>query len=138
MSGARTARELIDNALRAAAARQGVRVKVRFPRALLARANACAADVDEALGDWVNSACRSWRAGKFSGVAKPEKSKLATRSGSVPVTVRAPEGMPGAEVKAAVEACCAYCEARRIVYTPQKVGAYFFEDGDGNVAERRA
>lgn len=120
-----------ERMIRAARARQreraGVRVKIRFPDALAARARLCADDVRETLGDWVNAACRQWARGSFAGVAHPVNHGLATRDGSECITVRAPDGLTPGEVKTAVELCCAYCEARRIAYTPQVPARYLWE-----------
>lgn len=112
----KTAADMIARALAAQKAKEGARMPVRFPSGLIARARECASDVDEPIGDWVNIACRQWQAGKFTGVVNAENAELATRETSEVITVKAPKGMTGAEVKAAVSACCTYCESKRVVY----------------------
>lgn len=114
----KTSADMIAMAKAAQKAKEGVRMPVRFPPSLIARARECAADVDEPIGDWVNKACRQWQAGRL-GVANAENVELATRETSEVITVKVPEGMTGAEVKTAVSACCSYCESRRIVYHPE-------------------
>lgn len=126
----KTAVDMIAAAMAAQKAKEGVRMPVRFPPSLIARVRECAADIGETVGDWVNIACRQWRAGKLSGVVNAENSELATRETSEVITVKVPKGMTGAEVKAAVAACCAYCEARRIVYHPESVEHYILDKGE--------
>lgn len=123
-----TARDIIERALRAQEGRRGVRVKVRMPDALLARAHECARQVNETLGDWVNIACRKHQAKVRECVATNEKQELATRRDSEAVTVRAPAGMDAKEIRAAVLLACEYCESRFIPCTPQPVGEYILED----------
>lgn len=123
----RTAREMIARAIAAQRRRAGVRVKVRLPDTLAARARACAADVDMPLGDWVNSACRQWRKGVFDSVADAKQIELATRNESEAITVRAPKGMSAADIKTAIGRGCAWCESRRIVYTPEIPARYILE-----------
>lgn len=122
-----TGADMIRRARAAQAERAGVRVAVRFPDALIARARLCAADVDDTLADWVNAACRQWRKGVFDGVARAEKTELATRKESESITVRAPAGMPAADIKTAVIAACAWCEERRITYHPDPPPRYILE-----------
>jgi hypothetical protein len=126
----KTSNEIIERALAAQKAKDGIRMPVRFPASLIARVRDCAADVDEPIGDWVNKACRQWLAGKFSCVADRENAELATRETSEVITVKAPAGMTGAQVKAAVSACCCYCESRRIIYHPEEVGNYLLEPSE--------
>jgi len=126
----KTAADMIAQAMAAQKAKEGVRTPVRFPPALIARVRECAADVDEPIGDWVNIACRQWQAGKFTGVANAENIELATRETSEVITVKTPKGMTGAEVKAAVSACCTYCEARRIVCHLEIPASYIIESGE--------
>lgn len=126
----KTGAEIIALAMAAQKAKEGVRMPVRFPPALIARVRECAADVDEPIGDWVNIACRQWQAGKFAGVVRAENTDLATRETSEVITVKAPKGMTGAEVKAAVSACCAYCEARRRVYHLEIPPVYILDRGE--------
>jgi len=118
---------MVRDALRAQRKREGVRVKVRLPDALASRARACAADVDMPLGDWVNCACRQWRKGVFDSVANANVTELATRKESEAITVRAPKGMPAADIKTAIARGCAWCESRRIVYTPEIPARYLIE-----------
>lgn len=115
---------MIARALAAQRRRAGVRVKVRLPDTLAARARACAADVDMPLGDWVNSACRQWRKGVFDSVADANKNELATRKESESITVRAPKGMSAADIKTAITRGCTWCESRRIVYSPEVPARY--------------
>ena len=123
----KTSKDMIERALAAQKAKEGVRIPVRFPHALIARVRECAADVGEPIGDWVNMACRQWQAGKLSRVATCENPELATRSTSEVVTVKAPKGMTGSQVKEAVLACCTWCESKRIAYHPEAVGHYILE-----------
>jgi hypothetical protein len=119
-----TSADMIRRAHEAEHARAGVRVKVRFPDELARRARECANDIGDGLGDWVNKACRQYRAGMFASVAQPAQTELATREKSECITVRAPDGMPADEIKQAVAACVARCEARRIPCTPQHCPRY--------------
>lgn len=123
----RTAIDLIRAARAAQAARAGVRVKVRLPDALAARARECAAEIGYTLGDWVNAACRQHRSGVFDSVAIADNAPLATRNDSEAVTVRAPDKMSAADIKTAIARACAFCEARRIVYNPQPPARYLLE-----------
>ena len=104
-----------------------MRVKVRFPDELAKRARECAAEVGDMLSDWVNPACRQWRLDVFASVAKPAQTELATRETSECITIRAPKGMAAADIKAAVLACCAFCEANRVPCTPQPITRYKVE-----------
>jgi hypothetical protein len=114
------AEEIIAAARARERARRGVRTKIRLPDALAERARACANDVGESLGDWIAGACR-W-GGRH--VANWQTRELATRAGSEALSVRVPEGLTPGEVRACIAACCAYCEARRVTYTPQPVRRY--------------
>ena len=126
----KTAADMIARAIALQKAKDGVRMPVRFPPALIARVRECAAEVCEPIGDWVNMACRQWQAGKLACVVNAENTELATRETSEVITVKAPKGMTGAEIKAAVSACCQYCEARRIVYTPEIPERYLLEKAE--------
>lgn len=122
-----TSADLIRQAHAAAREKAGVRVKVRFPSALIDRARLCSADACDGLGDWVNKVCRQYRAGGFASVASRNKSELATREASECITVRAPLGMSAEDIKAAVACGCAYSEARRITYHPVVPARYLME-----------
>lgn len=111
-----TSADLIRAARAAACEKAGVRVKVRLSDTLVADAKQCAADVGEPLGEWINKACRQHRAGQFASVAISENAEVATREASECFTVRAPAGMPTADIRQAVRLCCAWCAARRINY----------------------
>lgn len=121
----RRAEDIIARAMARQREREGVRQKVRMPDELAERARACAADVGETLGEWVAGACR-WGGVR---VADWRNAELATRDGSEALSVRVPEGMTAGEVRACVAACCEYCEARRVTYTPQPVGRYLLAKG---------
>lgn len=123
----RTSAEMVARALRKQRERAGVRVKVRLPDSLAARARICAADVSETLGDWVNAACRQARKGVFDDVAIPQKTELATRAESECVTVRAPSGMTSSDIRDAIARGCQWAEARRIAYNPQPPKRYILE-----------
>lgn len=112
----RQAEELIARARRRERERAGVRMKVRLPRELAERARACAAEVGDGLGEWIAGSCR-WGGTR---VADWIETGLATRKGSEAISLRVPEGMTASEVRRCVEVCCAWCEARRVRYEPQK------------------
>lgn len=115
-----TAADLVDRARRKQAARNGVRIMIRLSADMLSRASACAREIDETLADWFNKVCRQYRRGVFDGVAAADKTLLATREASTPTHIRAPRGMPAAEVKQALACGIVYCEARRIAYKIEK------------------
>ena len=125
-----TAADLIARARRKQADRAGVRVMVRLPTDMLARATACAKEIDEPVGDWVNKACRQHRAGVFDGVAFDDKKQLATREASTPTHVRAPRGMSAEQIKEAVARAVAFCESRRIEYRLEVPPRYILENKD--------
>lgn len=124
----KTSADMIAQAKAAQKAKEGVRVKVRFPNALVQRARECANQVDDDLGDWVNIACRRYLSDAITCVATLEEYKLATRGDSVPVTIKAPLGMTCAEIKSAVLYACIFCEQRAIPCTPQPCAEYKVEE----------
>lgn len=123
-----TGAELVARALRKQAEREGVRIMVRMPADMLARATACAREIDEPLADWCNKVCRQYRSGVFDGVAVPDKLCLATRAESAPTHIRAPRGMSAADIKQALARGILYCEARRIVYRIEKPARFLFDE----------
>jgi len=97
-----------------------VRMKIRMPDALAARARLCAADVGDSLGEWIAGAVR-WAGPR---VADWRAAGLATRADSECLTLRLPPGLTQAEIRRCVEVCCDWCEARRVPMTQQPVGRY--------------
>jgi hypothetical protein len=120
--------DIISAARAAQKEKEGVRVPVRFPSDLIARVRQCAADLNEPLGDWVNTACRAWMSGRFDGVVTAENKELATRENSEVITVKAPKEMKCEDIKKAALACCMRYEQKRIVYTPQHCANYRVEE----------
>ena len=87
-------------------------MKIRIERELLSRARACADDVGASLSDWSGRALRLYRREHFAGVATAETRGVATRAGSVVCSLPGDAGEAD-EMRAALAACVAYCEARR-------------------------
>ena len=87
-------------------------MKIRIERDLLNRARSCADDIGTSLSDWSGRALRLYRRGQFAGVANAEMRGVATRSGSVVCSLPGDAGEAD-EMRAALAACVAYCEARR-------------------------
>lgn len=122
-----TAAELIRKAHAAAREKAGVRIKVRFPNALIAKARLCAEELGDGLGEWVNGACRRYRGVSADCVADSELTGLATREESEAITIRAPEGMTAEEIRSAVAVSVSRCEERRIPSTPQPCERFYVE-----------
>ena len=87
-------------------------MKIRIERNLLERVRTCADEVDAPVFRWAALALRQWKAGQLPCVAASEESKNATRAGSVVCTLPG-EPDQADEMRAALTAAVAYCEARR-------------------------
>lgn len=87
-------------------------MKIRLDRNLLSRARACAEEIDAPLTDWAGRALRLYRAGKFPRVADNDAGKGATRA-SVVATLPG-EQREADEMRQALQAAVAWCEARRL------------------------
>lgn len=108
----RRSEELIAEALRRAAERDGMRMKVRMSRDLKRRAAACARVIGEDLDRWVFLACQAMKRGEFNGVAWEEETQKVTRDGSEPVWVRAPKGLNAPQVRLAIACAVRVSEER--------------------------
>ena len=101
---------MVERAKERSAERSGVAVRVRMSRELHERVERCAAVCRDDVAEWVNKACRKFKAGHFGGVAFDENVIAATRGESVAVWVRQPEKMKGPAVRLACAAACETAE----------------------------
>jgi len=96
MTACKTSSQLFAAARDAQTELAGVRVKVRLPNALHRDITACAAACRIPLADWTAAACRR--------VPATRKREKATRADSLTVWLRAPAGMPPAEIRSRLRA----------------------------------
>lgn len=99
------AAEMIARARARSAEREGIRVKVRLPAELKSRAERVAASCREDLAAWANAACL-----RLLRVPSEQTAPKVTRSGSVPVWLRAPAGMTPARIRLAVHLAVEHAE----------------------------
>ncbi len=113
------AKEIIAYAEKRMAQKEGMRLKVRAPANLWDAVMGAAREVGEPAEHWARLACLAWMRGKLRGVPIDENLLLGTRETSVAVWVRVPHGFDLKELRRALAACVAHCEAKRIPVTPQ-------------------